>query len=77
MRVGLDTKIALATLNLPLAKSSGRLLNKIDEETDAIENRAAFCREHAFLREAEYLAEKVSTRSRIVVSICNSLGKYF
>ena len=52
-------------------------LNKLDEETDAIANRAAFCREHNFLREAEYLDGKVSVRSRVVVSICNSLGKYF
>lgn len=61
----------------PVPQSLIDCLNKIEEETDAIVTRAVFCREHAFLREAEYLDVKVSVRSRIVVSICNSLGKYF
>ena len=61
----------------PVPQSLIDCLNKLDEETDAIINRAVFCREHNFLREAEYLDGKVSVRLRVVVSICNSLGKYF
>jgi hypothetical protein len=54
-----------------------KCLNEIDAETNEIENRLIFCREHAFLREAEYLNDRIRNRTSVFVHICNSLGKYF
>ena len=52
-------------------------LNKIDAETEEIVKKASFCREHGFLREAEYLDTRIRSRTGVLVSVCNSLGKYF
>lgn len=52
-------------------------LNKIDAETDKLEARMMFCREHNFSREADHLQDMISARSRVFVTVCNALGKYF
>jgi hypothetical protein len=52
-------------------------LNKLDNETNELELKAFFCREHAFLREAEYLETRIRSMTGILVGVCNSLGKYF
>lgn len=52
-------------------------MNKVDEETDELAKKAYFCRGHHFDREADYLLQRVQDRSSVLVSICNSLGKYF
>ena len=52
-------------------------MNKIDAETDELVSKASFCREHGFLRESEYLDTRIRSRTGVLVSVCNSLGKYF
>lgn len=51
-------------------------LNKIDGEANELELRAHFCREHAFLREAEYLDIRTRCMTGILVGVCNTFGKY-
>lgn len=52
-------------------------INKVEVETDEIAKKACFCRDHHFDKEADYLFQRVQDRTSVVVSICNSLGKYF
>ena len=55
-----------------------QVLNKEDQETDEIYQKARFCQQHQFGIEAQVLLNQAQQRSSFFVSICNEiLGKFF
>jgi hypothetical protein len=52
-------------------------LNKIDAETEELEQKAIWCKDHSFPEELRWLRCKINERSSIYVEICNAFGKFF
>jgi hypothetical protein len=70
-------KFTLADFDFSNQQAIVDALNLIDADTDELVKKSAFCREHCFLREADYLDTRIRSRTGVLVDVCNSLGKYF